>query len=354
MKILNNIDWKVILKTLYQGGLVIFPSDTVYGALVDAKNRKAVEKLINFKNRPPGKPISVFVSNLAMADQYVFINENQQETLEQLIPGPFTFVFFSKHRLDKRLESEKGTLGIRIPQFEPVIELVKKYGYPLTATSANLGGQSACYSIEALLKQLPEKKKKLIDLIIDYGKLPRNKPSTVVDLSGEKLRFFRLGDLQFLNSQTFISNSPKQTKKIAQFLINKFKYFKSNQSLIFILQGELGVGKTTFVKGAAESLGIDNIVSPTFVIYYEYKSVEKPNIKPIKKLIHIDLYNIQEVEELKDLRLDKLLKPDNLVMIEWGEKIKAVYDQIKEKGKIVYINMEYLEEKKRKILVSYD
>ena len=362
MKILKKIDWKIIIKNLLKGGLVIFPSDTVYGALVDAKNPKAVNKLIEFKNRPAGKAISIFVSDLQMAKKYVFINDNQLRTLNQLIPGPFTFILPSKRKVDNRLESEKGTLAIRIPQFDPIIELVKKFTSPLTATSANLSGHSPHYSIFSLLNQLPEKKKRLIDLIIDFGKLPRNKPSTVVDLTQETIRFLRYGEIRFLNTETFITNNPKETRKLAQFLLTKFLYLNLNQPLIFILQGELGVGKTIFVKGAGESLGIKDIISPTFVIYHEYEikfsnishQKERQNLNQLKKLIHMDLYRIQEEEELKDLPFDELVKPENLIMIEWGEKIASVYNHLKKKGKIIYIKMKYIDEKKRKILVKYD
>lgn len=356
MKILKKIDWRIIIKILFQGGLVIFPSDTVYGALVDANNYQAVNKLIEFKNRPPGKSVSIFVSDLPMAKKYVFIDNNQLRILSQLIPGPFTFILPSKHKVDSRLESEKGTLGIRIPQFEPIIELVKKFTSPLTATSANLGGYPPHYSIDTLIKQLSEKKKRLIDLIIDFGKLPRNKPSTVVDLTGERLRFLRLGEIQFINTQTFISNSSNQTKKIGAFLIRKILEDKKNKPLVVIIQGELGVGKTVFVKGAAESLGVNNIVSPSFVIYYEYEIVGlkiEPKAK-LKRLIHIDLYNIQDEEELGVLKLGDLIKQENLIMIEWGEKIGGIFELLRKKAKIVYVKIEYLNEKKRQILVNYD
>lgn len=362
MKILKKIDWKIIIKIFFQGGLVIFPSDTVYGALVDAKNPQAVNKLIEFKNRPPGKPISIFVSDLSMTKKYVFVNDNQLRILNQLIPGPFTFILNSKHKVDNRLESEKGTLGIRIPQFEPIIELIKNFSSPLTATSANLGGYSPHYSIDTLLKQLPKKKKRLIDLIVDFGKLPRNKPSTVVDLTDEKIKFLRFGDIRFLNKEAFITKSPKETKKIAQFLLDKFLYSKLNQPLIFIIQGELGVGKTVFVKGVGESLGIKDIISPTFVVYYEYEIKlsqinyrwGRQNFNQIKKLIHMDLYHVEQEEELKDLSIDGLLKPENLIMIEWGEKIGSVYDWLKKKSKIIYIKMDYVDKKTRKISVKYD
>lgn len=329
------------LNVLQQGGLIIFPSDTVYGLLADATNEKAVEKLIAFKNRPAGKPISVFTT-VKMIEDLVEIDNKQRETLDALFPGPFTVILKSKHQVSRLLESEKGTLGVRIPDYQPINRLMDKFGRPLTATSANISGYASHHSIESLLKQLPEKKKRLVDLIVDAGKLPRNKPSTIVDLTTPTIRIIRQGDFKFSNAETFISKSPEETKKIAQRLLKKHI---NQQPLVFILQGELGVGKTIFVKGIGEALGVKNIVSPTFVVYYEY------DIKS-NKLVHVDLYNLTEDEEFEHLGLEEYLKPGNILCFEWGEKAGKILHTLKEKEKVVYIKMKYLSENEREIKVT--
>ena len=354
MIILNNksTDNKfLITKTcqiLNSGGLVIVPSDTVYGLAVDATNKLAVQKLIQFKKRRPGKAISVFVESLKQAEGIVVINKNQRFMLEQILPGPFTVVLLSKHKLAKDLESEKGTLGIRIPQFDFINKLVRVFGKPITATSANISGQSYHYFISSFLGSLSNKKKELLDLIIDFEKLPRNRPSTVIDLSEGKLKILRQGDLNLKSNQHFISKAPEQTKKIAQFLLNRFiEYNSSNKPLIFLIEGELGVGKTIFVKGIGEELGINNIISPSFVVYYEY------NVKneKVNNLYHLDLYMIEEPEEFKYLGIDKMLKSRTVICIEWGEKMGGVLDLLRQKGKIVYIKMSYIDEKTREIKI---
>ena len=90
------------IKVLQSGGLVIFPSDTVYGALVDSTNKKAVTKLIGFKNRPLGKPISIFVSDAKMLEEYVIAGKNSS-LLSKLLPGPFTVILDSKHKTEALL-----------------------------------------------------------------------------------------------------------------------------------------------------------------------------------------------------------------------------------------------------------
>ncbi len=330
---------------LKKGGLVIFPSDTVYGLLVDAGNEKAVKKLIEFKSRPPGKAVSVFVSGLAMMENFAEISGKQQETLKKIIPGPFTVILKSKHKINRLLESEKGTLGLRVPKYEYVKKLIKKFAGPLTATSANLSSRPPHYSVKTLLSGLSEKKKKLIDLIVDVGDLPRNKPSTVIDFTEPAVKILRQGDVSFSKLEKYISKSAEETKKLARKIFSK-EIDNINKPLVFIIEGELGVGKTVFVKGIGEKLGIKNIVSPTFVVYYEYW-IKK------SKLIHIDLYNIQDIEEFNHLGIEKLLNPGNILCFEWGEKAGEIYELLKNKAKIVHIRMKYINEKEREIKCEY-
>ena len=93
----GNVDQTInnTIEVLKSTGLVIFPSDTVYGLLVDATNKAAVEKLIAFKNRPVGKPISIF-TDIESMDQLVEINKDQQKVFEEILPGPFTIVLPTK------------------------------------------------------------------------------------------------------------------------------------------------------------------------------------------------------------------------------------------------------------------
>ena len=358
MKIIKLTDKGVIdkvLKVLSKKGLVVFPSDTVYGLLVDAQNETAVKKLIAFKNRPPGKPISVFV-DWDFLEDLVELSNKQRNLLKNILPGPFTVVLKSKGKVCFLLESEKKTLGIRIPNYPPINQLVKIFKKPITATSANLSGSSPHYSIESFINKLPKNKKDLIDLIVDAGKLPRNKPSTVVDLVEEDIKIIRHGDIVFTQVNTYLSKSVNQTKKIAAFVLYKIleKSFLNKKSLVFIIEGEIGVGKTIFVKGLGESLGIKNIISPSFVVMYEYEINSKPKTQmlKLKKLIHLDLYNVEEKREFEYLKIDQYLIPGNIMAIEWGEKIGEIFDLLKEKGKIVYVKMKYKSKYEREIEVK--
>lgn len=335
----------VAISLLEKGSLVVVPSDTVYGLAVDATNPQAVSKLIEFKKRPPGKPISVFVGDFKMAKDLVFVNKKQEAILKQLLPGPFTIVLPSKGKVVPALESEKKTLGIRLINFEFITKLCQQFKKPITATSANISGDSPHYSIESFLKKLPKTKTSLVDLIIDFGNLPPNKPSTVIDLTASDIKILRKGDLNLKSEKKFISETPAQTKKIANFVINKLLK-KEFLPLVFLIEGPLGVGKTIFVKGLAAVLEIREIISPSFVTWYEYNCFHPL----VKKFYHLDFYFIEKKEEFDYLGLEKIFKEDQAVIaIEWAEKAGSIMEKVKKAKKLVYIKLKYLSSKKREI-----
>lgn len=342
----------VVKKTravLNRGGLVVSPSDTVYGLLVRADNKQAIRKLINFKNRPPGKPISIFLKSIKEISRYVFLNKEKIGLVKKILPGRYTIVLNSRHKLPSLLEAEKGTLGVRVVKNLFINSLLNNNHYPLTATSANLASQAAIYSISHFLNKLPQKKKELIDLIIDGGKLPYHRPSTVVDFSGEEIKTLRIGDTVLPKKKERISLSEKETKKIALGLLADVKNKIDKQAVVILLRGPLGAGKTVFVKGIGKALQIRKIVSPTFVIYYEYLVTDKL----VKKFYHFDLYRLSEDDELARLEMRNFFKKGNLICIEWGEKVAVMINQLKKEVFLIDVEMKYLDKGKRRVLISY-
>ena len=331
---------------LSKGGLVVFPSDTVYGLLADATNESAVNTLIKFKNRPPGKPISVFLSDLSTCKKHVQMNQRQSQILLKLLPGPFTMVLPSKHIVHPLLESETGTLGVRVPDYQPILQLASAFGKPISATSANLGGNSPHYSIDSLLHHISQEKKELIDLIVDAGKLPRNKPSTVLDLTESSVKTLRPGDVSFEKSTTYTSKSAQETQAIGRTLIQKMSDTLKQKPVVIVLTGDLGAGKTEMTRGIAEYFGIDKIISPTFVIYYEYSM---PDSK--QKFVHVDLYTIQDAAEFDHLGLSEYLTPGNVMVVEWGGKLGALYDEFEKVAHMTYITIDHVNESERQITI---
>jgi len=343
----KNDDLQRCIKILGSGGLIVAPSDTVYGLVCDATNEEAVKKLIAVKNRPWGKPISVFVDSFEMMESIVQIT-NHERLLKSLLPGPFTIVLPSKNAVSPLLESERKTLGVRFTTSQWIQDLVHEYGKPLTATSANISGRPPHYESHGFTNELSEEKKKYIDSVIEGGKLPRNKPSTIVDLTGSSLKLLRQGDVLPLSQQSFTSSSAQETKKIAAFLIEKYAQNEEIKPLVFILEGEMGVGKTVFAQGMGEYLGAEKIVSPTYVIYYEYPV----NKKSFSMFLHADLYNIEEAEEFSHLGFEEYLKKGTVLCIEWGDRIGPLFKKIKELAKVIVVEMNYIAENERTVTVK--
>ncbi len=342
-----NIDLQKAVEALRKGGVVVFPTDTVYGLLCDATNEQAVEKLCRVKERPAGKAISIFVSDFEMAKQYVELTPDIVPTLHTMLPGPYTVILPSKHRVARALESEKGTLGIRIPRDKRVLELVRAFGKPVTATSANLASQPPHYSIESFEKQIGVHRLGLIDLVVDGGKLPYRKPSTVVDFTTGDIQVLRRGDIDPATARVVTTTSEVETKLLAQQLLQEARERNAELPIVFMLQGDLGAGKTIFAKGLGESLGVRNIISPTFVVYYEY---------PIEggTFLHADLYNVGDREEFQHLGLASYLTKGNVLCIEWSERADGIIEMLRGATQIISVTINHVDETTREITSSVD
>jgi tRNA threonylcarbamoyl adenosine modification protein YjeE len=137
-------------------------------------------------------------------------------------------------------------------------------------------------------------------------------------------------------------------KKVAEDFVAQLEKEGNSKPVVLILQGDLGAGKTVFVKGIGEKLGVTNIISPTYIVCYEYKTSHRI----YKKLHHCDFYILSEESELDHLGLDQMLLPGNLICIEWGEKSESLMNQFKEKAVVYLIQISHKNQYEREIMVS--
>jgi tRNA threonylcarbamoyl adenosine modification protein (Sua5/YciO/YrdC/YwlC family) len=172
-----------------QGKVLVCPTDTVYGLIADATNKKAVEKLFKIKERNLNKPVPIFVKDINAAKKLAFIDENQEKFLKKVWPGKVTVVLKRKNGL-KLYGVDKETIGLRIPRHKFILSLLKIINKPLTGTSANISGEPASTKIEEVIKQFKGKKYQP-DLIIDLGNLPKSRPSKVIDLTTQPPKVLR-------------------------------------------------------------------------------------------------------------------------------------------------------------------
>lgn len=354
---MNKQEVQKAAKIIKNGGLVVYPSDTVYILAVDPTNETAVKKLLAFKNRWVGKAISIAVSDKKMAEEYVTLSDNAESIYANLLPGPFTVVSAGKHKVAAGIEAENGTLGIRIPDNKWISDLVKAVGGPITATSANLSGRTPNYSIQSFLRPLSKKKLAMIDMIIDGGKLPRNKPSTVIDATENEVKVLRRGDLVTTSSKTIISKSEKETEKIAEFLLHRMsdvRYQMSEKPLVFGLTGDLGCGKTVFSRKIGHLLGVEEkITSPTFVIYNEYEISPKSKVQSLKvnKFLHFDLYRLTGKHEFEEIDFLNQFQSGVVACVEWPENMgEENFKKLKERVNYVPVEFRYVDAGTREIV----
>ncbi len=204
MKILEKQEKDIIPKikqALIRGGVLVLPTDTVYGLVCNAENKEAVEGIFKIKNRDESKPIGVFVKDIGMAKRIADIDEGRHGILEKYWPGRITFIL-SKYGKGSNsysrfaLVGADNTIGIRIPDYALITDLFEEINFPLAQTSANISGRQASADINEVLKQFIGRLDKP-DLIIDAGVLERHQASTVVDLTSDKPEILRQGGARF-------------------------------------------------------------------------------------------------------------------------------------------------------------
>lgn len=161
------------VEVLKNGGVIIYPTDTVYGIGCDIYNTKAIERLIRIKKRD-NNPMSIAVSSIDMMKQIACV-ENE-DILNKLLPGPFTFIFKKKNVSE--LITNLDTVGVRIPDNEIVLDIIDRFSKPIITTSANLAGRPSPKSLKDLEINA--------DFVVQ-GKCKYKLGSTVVDLKNKKI-----------------------------------------------------------------------------------------------------------------------------------------------------------------------
>jgi L-threonylcarbamoyladenylate synthase len=178
--------------TIRTGGLVIYPTETVYGLGADACSDEAVAKVFAAKARPLEDPIPVAVNSFELAQQIAELTPIAELALKKFLPGPLTMVVKAKpNKISKLVTGGTENIGIRIPDHPVVLKLIEFVGGPITATSANLSGKPAPSTIREALEQLGKR----VDVALDSGKCRLGTPSTVVDLSSGSPRVLREGPI---------------------------------------------------------------------------------------------------------------------------------------------------------------
>ena len=192
----NEKQLEEVVACLRNGGLIIYPTDTVYGLGCDIYQAKAIEKLCKLRNIKPEKAnLSFICADLSHLSDFVKPIDNAVfRVLKHALPGPFTFILNANNKVPKLLYSNKKTVGIRVPDNDISRNIVKLLGNPIVSTSIHDDDEVVEYSTDPEL--IYEKYKDLVDMVIDggYGEL---QASTVVDYTSDEPVIVRQGKGDF-------------------------------------------------------------------------------------------------------------------------------------------------------------
>ena len=187
MKLLKQSDIKEAAKILKDGGIIAFPTETVFGLGVIYDNEASYDRLIEVKKRPPEKPFTLMLSSVEDIDKYAYVSEVSRKLINKFMPGQFTIILKGKLNLPDYVISKEGNVGIRVPDYKLVQELIHKVGKPLLVPSANRSGEEPATNSDEVINNF----KGELDAII-LGESVSDVPSTIV-LVDDEVQIIREG-----------------------------------------------------------------------------------------------------------------------------------------------------------------
>ena len=188
----NKREIKQVIECLKDGGIIVYPSDTVYGIGCDIFNKKSVERIAKIKGRNLKKNNFSFIcSNLSHISHYTKqIDNTVYKLMKRNLPGPFTFILNANNSIPKLFKTNKKTVGIRIPNHNIPLDIVSQLGNPILTTSVKDDDKLLEHSTDP--ESIHEKLEHLVDIVIDGG-YTGNIPSTVVDCTKSEFEILRQG-----------------------------------------------------------------------------------------------------------------------------------------------------------------
>lgn len=174
-----------ILKT---GGVIAYPTDTIYGFGCDILNKKAIQRIYQIKKRDRSKPFSFICSDLKNISEYAQVTDYAYKTMKRLLPGPYTFILPGTKLVPKIMLTKRKTVGIRVPNNNICLAIVEALGHPIISTSVGWSGREVLSDPQ----QIEETFGSQIELTIDGGILP-NQPSSIISLLDDLPEVIRAG-----------------------------------------------------------------------------------------------------------------------------------------------------------------
>lgn len=193
-------DWKNVIKDdeldeivdiIKRDGIIVFPTETVYGIGGNALSENVIKNIYNIKKRPQEKALNILVKNKEEIKKYAYIsNELEEEIIDKFMPGPITIILKKrKSQIPDLLTGNNDTIGIRIPDNDIVKKILEKCNLPIAAPSANISGKPSSIILEDIKPDFDGK----VDAFIDGGKCKQNISSTIVKVIDGNIKILREG-----------------------------------------------------------------------------------------------------------------------------------------------------------------
>ena len=177
-----------VVEILNQEGVIAYPTDTVYGFGCSLFNKKGIERIYLIKRSEKNRPFSFICADLKDISLYTKVSNYAYKTMKRLLPGPYTFILEGTRLVPKIMLTKRSTAGIRVPDNQICLAIVKELGHPIISTSAQLSEGEVFYDPG----EIQQKTGKLLDAVVDGGILV-SEPSSVIDLTDDQPKILREG-----------------------------------------------------------------------------------------------------------------------------------------------------------------
>ena len=265
------------------GGIILYPTDTVYGLGANIFNNDAVKRIYEIKQREPSKPLSILVSNVESIPLVAQTSNEQMDIINNWLPGPYTFIL-PKRSIVSSFVSANAKVGVRVPDYEIATELASIF--PIITTSANVADEETLSNPQDILKQIGND----VDLVIDVGQLDNMKPSTIIDLSMPNPYLVRRGLIA-----DKISDLKESGDEIDFEIIKELTGIKD---LLNLIESLLLKGNNTLIE-ILEKLGIRDLLEKIFGINLEDMSFNE--FKEILGGLNLsEITNIMDALKIKE------------------------------------------------------
>ena len=196
-----------LVDVVKKGGVVIFPTETVYALACDATNSESIEKIYQIKLRDQNSPLSLLVYDLSIIESYAYVSSEVKKLIDKFSPGPITYVLEIKDTIDIPQSLIKAhAVGFRIPEHTIALEILRQCNVPLVGTSVNRSGALAATSVQKIDPEIKDQ----VDFILDDGESKIGMGSTVVSIAKDgAVKILREGAISEQEILTFLENSEK-------------------------------------------------------------------------------------------------------------------------------------------------